>query len=49
MLCENTQEKRQGFYVSSALLHLTHSILPQFCAISHKRVKEGYVKCRNLY
>ena len=28
MFCEDAQEKSQCFCVSSALLHLTHSILP---------------------
>ena len=48
MLCEEAQEKGQCFCVSSALLHLSHSLLPQFCPISRKRVNEGCAKCRNL-
>ena len=43
MFCEEAQEKSQCFCVSSALIHLTHSILPQFCPISLKRVTNGFL------
>ena len=49
MFCEEQQEKSQCFCVSSALLHLTHSILPLFCPISLKWIKERWEKCSNLY
>ena len=48
VFCEKAQEKSQCFCISTSLLRLTHSILPQICLFSLRWDKECSARFRNV-